>query len=97
MTTAIPRDALEQLAINADLDLEDELRLDYSGRGMYGSTCIGIVGSVTTLTHFIRTLSEQVLVGEENGLVPFLEEVHNVRQDSMGRDQIFYWPYITVS
>lgn len=77
-------------------ELEDNLmgflddvtvRTDYSGRGMYGATCFGLVVS-----------KSDVLVGyalgrflEERGYDAF-EVLEAARTDSMGYDAVVYFP-----
>jgi hypothetical protein len=56
-----------------------EIRPSYSGRGMFGATCLGVVGSMADLD----TLLSEVR-GSAKGL----------RKDSMGLDYIYYWPGI---
>lgn len=88
------------LPITAD-DLEDELmglldevdvRTDYSGRGMYGETCLGLVVD-----------KPDILVGLALGQVldqidadPF-EVVSRARTDNMGRSTIIYFPGVTLA
>lgn len=55
----------------------------YSGRGMYGKSCIGVE------TDDIFELGFQIgsaLSGEDIGHIP------PCKTDSMGRDSIVYWP-----
>jgi hypothetical protein len=81
--------------------------LDYSGRGMYGCKCIGIVGSAKDLMRFTLILIEQQKVVEsddsyieanrddEDGVWGTIhEDWLEVRWDNMGSDTIFYWPSI---
>lgn len=87
-------DALEQVGIH-----DYDIRLDYSGRGMYGDSCFGIVtddGSPATLgiAFFLAAISSQPL----NRIDP-LDEVEDVvhladsaRTDSMGLGQVIYFP-----
>lgn len=53
------------------------LREDYSGRGMYGKTCLGIV--CENPIHIIEEAAQRGLLG--------------AKMDSMGRDSIVYWPH----
>lgn len=85
---------------NANLG-EDDTRLDYSGKGMYGKTCFGIVGTLENLLLFAVEIARQVEAAEQTGedhpLDDFLCRIHEVSTDSMGRSQIFYWPYVHVT
>lgn len=56
----------------------DEVRDDYSGRGMYGKTCYGVV----------TKNPEAVLMEAGRAGLPV------PRQDSMGLSTIIYWPQI---
>jgi hypothetical protein len=81
--------------ITAD-DLEDELiglldevdvRTDYSGRGMYGATCFGLVVDKTDL--LVGLALGQVLEGLGEDA---FEVLSNARTDNMGYDTIIYFP-----
>jgi hypothetical protein len=52
------------------------VRNDYSGRGMYGKTCLGIV--CDNPIHIIEEAAQRGLLG--------------AKIDSMGQDSIVYWP-----
>jgi len=83
---------------NAELDIlqdfcdeyEYDLREDYSGRCMYGKTCIGFVADCNgfeiamNLTRFLRD------VNEENLLEKFINQ--GSRSDQMGLSGIIYFP-----
>lgn len=58
-----------------------ELYEDYSGRGMYGTECIGVEGD----TYDIQ--------GATGALRKILG---NNRQDSMGLGSIIYWPSVSM-
>ena len=95
-------DALGEIS---DLDLRD----DYSGRGMYGATCFGIVtGSLATVAkEFDRALCDVISAcasyePEVNAIAEEAEELRDMDifrgycQDSMGLDYIVYFPGVTV-
>lgn len=72
-----------------------EFRDDYSGRGMYGKICVGIVGDfnplwlVLCLADVIRdSVTDDDICAED-----FLGEP---RQDSMGKQIIVYFPKLEV-
>lgn len=77
-------------------DNEINFRDNYSGRGMYGRSCIGIVGSAKDLMILCVALFQRE--GDvsdavaEVGLDPWLD----IHWDSMGMDMIYYWPDISV-
>lgn len=66
---------LEKLESIAE-DVDGKLRYEYSGRGMYGKTCVGIVCDNAN-----NCLEVAGSYGIRGGLV-----------DSMGLNQIVYWP-----
>jgi len=74
-------------------------RPDYSGRGMYESTCIGVVGQMGSEIAFAFALVKvftdwrmmtEGMITDFDDITAFL--VMNMRQDNMGRDMIYYWP-----
>lgn len=74
-----------------DLDSES-FRDDYSGRGMYGHTCPGVVSDLD-LIDFTATLYEVVTA---RGFKPraVLLALGSTRSDSMGMNVIHYWPAV---
>lgn len=76
-------------ADNAGLDPEEALRDDYSGRGMYGETCFGIVvGGVNQAARFLVELA----MSDEDATDLAGDLADAMRSDSMGYDQIYYFP-----
>ena len=68
-----------------------EIREDYSGRGMYGATCIGfVVSSQRTVFRLIACMTEVL------GLDQTLDITRKAATDSMGRDMIVYFPGVTL-
>jgi hypothetical protein len=84
----------------AELD-ESALHTNYSGRGMYGDTCFGVVGNVRTYGRFLIALMEsdaydaELLAAERLELAT--ELASRVRTDGMGLDTIFYFPGIQLT
>lgn len=78
MRYAIFYDDLKEIADN----LNGEVRADYSGRGMYGKTCAGIVISQQELPHLRTVIAESELYD------------FPMQRDSMGYDIIVYWPSV---
>ena len=84
----------------------DDIRLreDYSGRGMYGESCFGVVGDEIALAEFetalaLLTVSED-LDDEVNGhtVLNALVDVRDMRrEDSMGMDRVYYYPGLSVT
>lgn len=83
-------DALQDACDDEGIDL----RTEYSGRAMYGATCIGIVadgiGSILRVIGILREDSRAFDLYEALS-------VGNPRTDSMGMQTIFYWPSIRVA
>lgn len=70
-----------------------EVREDYSGRGMYGKTCVGIVTDAPHKDIIIATI--RVFAQDNDGLdiMDILDKVEDVipsRVDSMGLSTIYY-------
>lgn len=81
----IDYDYAEQACYDADLDPERSIRAKYSGRAMYGDECFGLVHKTAgELLRFACSLFQS-----DPDSVDWLDEA---RQDSMGLDQITYWP-----
>jgi len=74
-------------ATGIEPDDESIVRWTYSGRGMYGGQCFGIVVTMPELMMFVASLCEDL-----DGGMP--EWVTNVREDDMGLGRIFYWPEV---
>lgn len=81
-----------------------ELRESYSGRGMYGKPCIGVVGDPKALREFETALALLTvmddLADEVNGytVLNALTDVQDMRrEDSMGFDRIYSYPGLTVT
>ena len=68
------RQKLQQIADEVD----GELRVSYSGCGMYGKTCLGIVCEDPDT---VKKMANE-------------EKITGACQDSMGLDYIVYWPKI---
>ena len=69
-------------------DLDFTVRTGYSGRCMYGATCVGIVGRGEA-TEVIGYINE-----DHPDLAAKL--LRGMRTDSMGLSTIYYWPNLTV-
>jgi len=72
----------------------------YSGRGMYGKTCLG-VSSCHSESQILKELIS-ILVGDKSldkeqlsaRLIQLTESFGGPATDSMGLDTIYYWPGI---
>lgn len=60
---------------------------EYSGRGMFGATCFGIVVNAIGASYLVFAALSHVL-GQEN----LTELATSACEDSMGRDTIVYFP-----
>lgn len=86
----VDQEELETLQLAAD-DEDVSLRTDYSGRGMYGRECIGIVcGGSTEVTRFLFAVKDR-----DDDLARMLLD-QGMSEDSMGLDGIYYWPGVSV-
>jgi hypothetical protein len=83
--------------------LEDvQLRPDYSGRAMYGDTCLAlVVDDVSELVRFLLGLAELVNdtadeLSERVGALVDELRTCRTRADQLGRSYVYYWPTVTV-
>lgn len=91
MSTVLDRFDVVEALFAAGLD-EDALRDDYSGRAMYGETCMGIVtGNVGQVLEFA------VACAARAGSMDPQEWIGRACEDNMGRSMITYWPGVTVT
>lgn len=65
----------------------------YSGRGMYGRSCLGVVAS-NVLEMFADMLNEVDGSADEDEVLVVADLMRAAVTDSMGRDTIVYWPNI---
>lgn len=90
MSYTITRDEAEDIADGCNA----QLHADYSGRAMYGSTCVGFV-----VDDFGGSVIDLVFSAIEafGGDIDRAHETFGaVRQDSMGRGTIYYFPDVTI-
>ena len=74
---------------------DDSVRVypDYSGRGMFGRTCVGLVYSdPTTVAVFLHLLAAVL----DYDLLVLVDELGGAGSDSMGLDRITYWSNLVV-
>lgn len=94
--TTVPREKIEAAMYEAGLD-ESALRDDYSGRGMYGDECFGIVtDGPGLLLQFAVALAAQSDPDNDEFDVEVMGWIAGVREDSMGLSTIYYWPGVVV-
>lgn len=78
------KQAIEELGEEASLR-------SYSGRAMYGDSCVGLV---TDMGVFVRIMGHAAVLAHEDDDcdIDFLYEAGRIRTDNMGMSTIFYWP-----
>lgn len=78
-----------------DLAEEEDITIypDYSGRGMFGRQCIGVVGSPSDLVRFITDVIPRIESSDDE-LGAQASAWLYLQKDDMGLDSIFYWPNI---
>ena len=72
-----------------DGNVEMEVR-SYSGRGMYGERCIGVV-----LGGYTSAWTLALAIADRNNGNMDLFGLDAPREDSMGLGRIYYWPHLT--
>lgn len=82
----ISLELLEEIA----QEVEGSVRADYSGRGMFGDSCVGITTAPHNLLKLGAVISRLV---EDEELRD--ELISNSSTDSMGYDTIVYWGRVT--
>lgn len=65
-------------------------RDDYSGRGMFGRTCVGFV--VDSGCDVLSTMIELTEMLIDNDIEYVSDKLGTIRQDSMGTGTIIYFP-----
>jgi len=85
----------EQLEILTDaIDATGVELRPYSGRGMYGQSCLGIVPNTDTARYFMYLAQILITDGQEEILDLLIGSPS--REDSLGRDTIVYFPNLLV-
>lgn len=76
---------------------EVDLDTGYSGRGMFGRTCLGLVTSLSgwALANEVRSALDYTVYAEQEDFLDYLL-THEPTVDSMGLDMIYYWPGLQV-
>lgn len=82
-------DAMYRASIEDDVDL----LTDYSGRGMYGRTCPAVVTDSETFHRLLVGIA--FACAEQGRTIDDASQFANAHTDSMGRDTVYYWPYLT--
>lgn len=97
MEQKIDREIIEEILETAELfDDEANIRENYSGRGMYGRTCFGIVFEGESALYRFMAAAGRIDADREHDERPRFDSIslaHNVRTDSMGPGSLIaYWP-----
>jgi hypothetical protein len=96
MSYTVTRQFVQLVQDDGDFDV----RVDYSGRGMYGRKCFGIVGYPSDLAHFLTRLPLYLAEDEGEPVINVVNDVVDewmqLSWDSMGQQTIFYWPSVQV-
>lgn len=80
------QEAIMEAAIQSG---EVGFRNDYSGRGMFGRSCVGITGSIGNCMAVVGAVIKTALRDDLDATV---DAMLDFSQDSMGYDVIMYWP-----
>ena len=89
MGHTIDRDQMAKLVQCLDLNSEEDIRPDYSGRYMYGKTCIGFVVEQPMLV-MVALTELQTELGLD--LDDLWELARDAQIDDMGLSKIVYFP-----
>jgi hypothetical protein len=90
----ISKETILETVIQAGL-AEDDIRWAYSGRGMYGKRCFGIVGSLLDYTAFLLELSA-IPRSDADYWDLAMELSQRVSTDNMAYQTIYYFPGVEV-
>lgn len=91
--TVVSSELLDVISIVTD---EENIVTDYSGRGMYGEQCLGIVTS-NSMELIASILEEINFQKDSKSLIDeFSQMIRNCKIDNMGYNYILYFPYFTV-
>lgn len=92
--TVVSSELLDVISIVTD---EENIIADYSGRGMYGEQCFGIVTS-NSMELIASILEEINFQKDSKSLIDeFSQMIRNCKIDNMGYNYILYFPYFTVN
>lgn len=82
---------LTKLIITIADDYGLEVRTDYSGRGMYGKTCMAVVGRDVDFWQFTLALGGEFATHDEG--MEMLDMMGDPpSRDNMGLSMVWYWP-----
>lgn len=83
----------EQALIRLSSSFDMDVRPNYSGRGMFGKTCLGIDTDHSAFVVAVNVVNAIYNMQDidENERELLLEAVEGTRQDNMGLGYIYYW------
>jgi len=75
---------------------ENSIRLNYSGRCMFGKSCVGVVtdDAFLLIADMFDYARKELEDGNGNLFDEVFEAVYNTSTDSMGLSTILYWQHI---
>jgi len=94
---SVIRDAVYQAEVGFEESVDEIIRPTYSGRGMYGRECLGLIFR-DDAEAFRFAIGIGALIGE--GRIEGLDDPYvwgSPSVDSMGRSTIYYWTSIEVT
>ena len=83
----------EQALIRLSSSFDMDVRPNYSGRGMFGKTCLGIDtdhSAFAVAVNVVNAIHDMQDI-DENERELLLEAVEGTRQDNTGLGYIYYW------
>lgn len=97
--------AYETISDYVECNLNDPIRSNYSGRGMYGKKCVAIVVddqmeakvAIRRITSSLLTqILDLVADNDECDLYPeeMIDLILDFQTDNMGLDTVLYWPQL---
>lgn len=87
----VSSDEIEEALYEAGYTPDETIRLRYSGRYMYGKTCLALVGDVGMLLGFAVAYAQRSILFPKN-----CDWLFGVLQDRMGESYVWYWPNVQV-
>jgi hypothetical protein len=91
MTTPSPAQQLQGETLKNALVAADYVPRSYSGRGMYGRTCLGVtISRYQSETQMALDVMETASGSAERKLLQLA--MRGAKRDDMGLGQIIYWP-----
>jgi hypothetical protein len=90
-------DAITQADVQVNEDVAEIIRTDYSGRGMYGAECFGLVCDLPDVMATLVMLSHASTPDSDEVEWDVVELSRRMCSDGMGLSSIFYFPGWTLT